>query len=259
MSDEIDLQLHVWRQTGPTAQGKFEDYTKYAKGISTHASFLEFLDVVNERMVAEDEAPIVFDHDCREGICGSCGTVINGIPHGHQPKTTTCQLHMRMFSNGDEVWVEPFRAGSFPIVRDLMIDRSSFETIVQAGGFISIRTGSAPDANEIPIPKGIADEAMDAAACIGCGACVAACPNASANLFLAAKVAHLNMLPQGQAERYRRVREMVKAHDEAGFGACTNHGECEAACPKGISVGFIAKMNRDMLVATITGRDGNLV
>ena len=259
MADEIDLKLHVWRQAGPDAPGKFEDYTKYAKGISTHASFLEFLDVVNERLVEDDIRPVVFDHDCREGICGCCGSVINGIPHGHQKQTTTCQLHMRMFENGAEVWVEPFRAGAFPLVKDLMVDRRSFDTIVQAGGFISVRTGSAPDANEIPIPKSISDQAMDAAACIGCGACVAACPNASASLFLAAKVAHMNLLPQGQPERYRRVREMVKAHDDAGFGGCTNHYECEAACPKGISVEFIARMNREWLVANLTGKDGQLI
>lgn len=259
MAEEINLKLHVWRQKGPEDAGSFVDYSKYAKGISTHASFLEMLDVVNELMVEDGEMPIVFDHDCREGICGCCGTVINGLPHGHQPKTTTCQLHMRMFDDGSEVWVEPFRADAFPIVKDLMVDRKRFDTIVQAGGYISIRTGSAPDANEIPVPKKISDTAFDAATCIGCGACVAACPNASANLFVAAKVAHLNMLPQGQAERYRRARAMVDAHDEAGFGSCTNHRECEAACPKGISTDFIAKLNRELLWATVTGKDGELV
>ncbi len=259
MADTIDLRLHVWRQEGPDAQGKFEDYTKYAKGISTHASFLEMLDVVNERMVADGTRPIVFDHDCREGICGACGCVINGIPHGPQPLTTTCQLHMRMFQSGAEIWIEPWRAAAFPIVKDLMVDRSAFDSIIQAGGYVSIRTGSAPDANEIPIPKAISDKAFDAATCIGCGACVAACPNASASLFTAAKIAHLNMLPQGQAERYRRAREMVAAHDEAGFGSCTNHYECEAACPKGISTDFIAKMNRELLLATLSGKDGDMV
>jgi succinate dehydrogenase / fumarate reductase iron-sulfur subunit len=259
VAEEIDLKLHVWRQDGPDAPGKFEDYSKYAKGISTHASFLEMLDVVNERLADDGVAPIVFDHDCREGICGSCGAVINGLPHGPQKLTTTCQLHMRQFSSGDEVWVEPFRAAAFPVVKDLMVNRKSFDSIIRAGGYITIRTGSAPDANEIPIPKEISDSAFDAATCIGCGACVAACPNASASLFLAAKVAHLNMLPQGQPERYKRVRDMVEAHDEAGFGSCTNHYECEAACPKGISVNFIARMNREMLMATITGKDGKLV
>ncbi len=260
MSDDtIDLKLFVWRQEGPDAPGDFQDYSKYAKGVSTHASFLEMLDLVNERMSADGERPIVFDHDCREGICGCCGAVINGIPHGPQKQTTTCQLHMRQFENGAEIYVEPFRAGAFPIVKDLMVDRSSFDDIIQAGGFISVRTGSAPDANEIPIPKESADASMDAATCIGCGACVAACPNASASLFTAAKLAHLNMLPQGQAERYKRTRLMIQAHDDAGFGGCTNHRECEAACPKGISTDFIARANRDLLVATVTGKDGRLV
>lgn len=259
MADSIDIKLHVWRQDGPDAPGEFQDYSKYAKDVSTHASFLEMLDLVNERMSADGERPIVFDHDCREGICGACGAVINGVPHGPQKQTTTCQLHMRQFSNGAEVWVEPFRAGAFPVLKDLMVDRQAFDDIIQAGGYISVRTGSAPDANEIPVPKEIADTAMDAATCIGCGACVAACPNASASLFTAAKVSHLNMLPQGQAERYKRVRLMVQTHDDAGFGGCTNHRECEAACPKGISTDFIAKMNRDLLVATVSGKDGDLV
>jgi len=259
MSNEIDLKLHVWRQDSEDAPGKFEDYSSYAKGINTHASFLEMLDVVNERLVDENIRPITFDHDCREGICGACGAVVNGVPHGHRKQTTTCQLHMREFSDGAEVWVEPFRAGAFPIIQDLMVDRTKFDTIVQAGGYISVRTGSAPDANEIPIPKKISDTAMDAATCIGCGACVAACPNASASLFLSAKISHLNMLPQGQPERYRRARHMVEAHDDAGFGGCTNHRECEAACPKGISTDFIARMNRELMVALVTGKDGKLV
>ncbi|MEZ4339261.1 MAG: succinate dehydrogenase/fumarate reductase iron-sulfur subunit [Sandaracinaceae bacterium] len=260
MSDEtIDLKLHVWRQSGPSDGGGFQDYSKHAKGISTHASFLEMLDVINERLVAEGERPIAFDHDCREGICGMCGLVINGVPHGHRNLTTTCQLHMREFQNGQEVYIEPFRAGAFPVIRDLMVDRTAFDTIIQAGGYVSVRTGSAPDANEIPIPKQISDRAFDAATCIGCGACVAACPNASGSLFLSAKLAHLNLLPQGQAERYRRTRSMVKAHDDAGFGGCTNHKECEAACPKGISTDFIARMNRDVLVASLTDKDGDLV
>lgn len=258
MSDEISVQLHVWRQEGPDEAGKFEDYTEYAEGISTHASFLEMLDIVNARMVEDDVRPIAFDHDCREGICGACGAVVNGIPHGHRLRTTVCQLHMREFEDGSEIWVEPFRAGAFPIIRDLMVARAPLDAIIEAGGYISIRTGSASDANEMPIPKSIADRAMDAATCIGCGACVAACPNASANLFLAAKISHLSLLPQGQAERYKRTRDMVRAHDDAGFGGCTNYRECEAACPKGISTDFIAHMNRELLVAIVTGKDGKL-
>ncbi|MGF1464863.1 MAG: succinate dehydrogenase/fumarate reductase iron-sulfur subunit [Sandaracinaceae bacterium] len=252
----MDIRLHVWRQASNDESGTFEDYSKYATGISTHASFLEMLDIVNERLLDDDIEPVTFDHDCREGICGSCGVVINGIPHGHRAGTTTCQLHMRMFENNAEVWLEPFRAKAFPVVKDLLVDRTAFEDMIQAGGYISVRTGSAPDANELPVAKQVADSAFDAAACIGCGACVAACPNASAMLFLSAKVAHLNALPQGQPERYRRVREMVRQHDEAGFGACTNHRECQAACPKGISVDYIARMNRDLLVATVSGADG---
>ena len=258
MAETIDIKLHVWRQEGPDQPGDFRDYSRFAKDVSTHASFLEMLDLVNERMAAEGERPIVFDHDCREGICGSCGCVINGVAHGPQKLTTTCQLHMRQFKNGAEIWVEPFRAGSFPVVRDLLVDRGAFDDIIRAGGFISVRTGSAPDANEVPIPKEIADTAFDAATCIGCGACVAACPNASAMLFTSSKIAHLNLLPQGQPERYKRTRLMIQAHDDAGFGSCTNHGECEAACPKGISMNFIAKANRDLLKATLTGKDGDM-
>ena len=259
MAETIDLKLHVWRQEGADQPGRFEDYSKYAKEISTHASFLEMLDVVNERLLADGIRPIAFDHDCREGICGACGCVINGVPHGPQRLTTTCQLHMRMFENGAEVWVEPFRAAAFPVIKDLMVDRSALDKIIEAGGYISVRTGSAPDANSIPVPKELADKAFDAATCIGCGACVAACPNASASLFTAAKIAHLNLLPQGQPERYKRVRQMVARHDELGFGSCTNHFECEAACPKGISVDFIAKMNRELLLATLTGKDGRMI
>ncbi|MBZ0118924.1 MAG: succinate dehydrogenase/fumarate reductase iron-sulfur subunit [Sandaracinaceae bacterium] len=254
----MDIKLHVWRQDGPEAQGRFEDLTQYASKISTHASFLEMLDVVNERLVDDGKRPVAFDHDCREGICGMCGCVINGRPHGHQPKTTTCQLHMRMFSNGQEVWIEPFRATAFPVLRDLIVDRTAFDKIIQAGGYVSVRTGAAPDANAIPIPKDVAERAMDAAACIGCAACVAACPNASASLFLSAKVAHLNLLPQGQPERYRRAREMVAMHDAVGFGGCTNHKECEAACPKGIDVKFIAQLNRELLAAALSGKDGKI-
>ncbi|MBX3181348.1 MAG: succinate dehydrogenase/fumarate reductase iron-sulfur subunit [Polyangiaceae bacterium] len=248
----INLTLHVWRQSGPNDPGGFKDYQ--AKGISTHASFLEMLDVVNEELAARGEEPIAFDHDCREGICGMCGMVVNGRPHGPQVETTTCQLHMRQFKDGDEVWIEPWRARSFPVIKDLVVDRSAFDRIIAAGGYISARTGSPRDANEIPIPKEASDLAFEAAACIGCGACVAACPNASAALFTAAKLAHLSLLPQGEPEQQDRVRKMVSQMDAEGFGHCTNHFECMAACPKGISVDYIAKMNRDFLKAMITAR-----
>ncbi len=243
----LNLKLKVWRQNGPHEEGHFATYD--ADDITTHMSFLEMLDVVNERLIGKGEDPITFDHDCREGICGACSMVINGVPHGPRKATTACQLHMREFSNGAEIWIEPWRAKAFPIVKDLMVDRGAFDRIIAAGGYISIRSGSAPDANEIPVPKEQADLAMDAAACIGCGACVAACPNASGSLFTAAKVAHLALLPQGQSERYERVKRMVAQHDAEGFGACTNHNECEAACPKEISVNNIARMNRDLLRA----------
>jgi succinate dehydrogenase / fumarate reductase iron-sulfur subunit len=250
---EIDLTLHVWRQSGPDKPGAFVRYE--AKGVSTHMSFLELLDVVNEGLVEKGEEPIAFDHDCREGICGACGVVINGSAHGPRPATTTCQLHVREFQNGAELWIEPWRAKAFPILRDLVVDRSAFDRIIQSGGYVSVRTGSAPEANEIPIPKATADLAMDAAACIGCGACVAACPNASASLFVAAKVSHLALLPQGQAERFDRVRKMVAQHDAEGFGACSNHRECEAVCPKEISIAFIARMNRDFVKSMIVSRE----
>jgi succinate dehydrogenase / fumarate reductase iron-sulfur subunit len=243
----MDLTLHVWRQAGPDVSGRFETYD--AKGVSEHASFLEMLDLVNESLTREGKEPIAFEHDCREGICGSCGMMINGVPHGPKTMVATCQLHMRSFQDGDEVWIEPFRATSFPLIRDLVVDRSAFDRIIDAGGFISVRTGSAQDANAVPIRKHDADLAMDAAACIGCGACVAACPNASAMLFTSAKVSHLGMLPQGQPERYTRVLDMVAQHDTEGFGSCTNHGACQEACPKGISVDFIARLNRDLVVA----------
>lgn len=243
------LILHVWRQAGPDGSGRFVRYE--TDDVSPDMSFLELLDVLNERLIVIKEEPIAFDHDCREGICGSCGVVINGRPHGPQRATTACQLHLRRFRDGDALWVEPWRARAFPVVKDLVVDRSAFDRIVQAGGFITARTGSAPDANALLVPKRDADRAMDAAACIGCGACVAACPNASATLFVAAKVSHLGTLPQGQPERYERVVRMVDAMDEAGFGACTNHGECMAACPKEISVDFIAQLNRDVLKATL--------
>ena len=248
-NDLINLTLHVWRQDGPDAKGRFETFQ--AEDITTHMSFLEMLDVVNEELIEKGEDPIAFDHDCREGICGSCGMVINGVAHGPQTRTTACQLHMRQFQDGDEIWLEPWRAKAFPIIKDLVVDRSAFDRIIQAGGYISIRTGSAPEANELPVAKGDADKAMDAAECIGCGACVAACPNASASLFTAAKVSHLSLVPQGQAERRDRVRKMVAQMDAEGFGSCTNHGSCEAACPKGVSVRWIARMNRDLLRSMI--------
>jgi succinate dehydrogenase / fumarate reductase iron-sulfur subunit len=222
-------------------------------------SFLEMLDVVNERLIGAGEAPIEFDHDCREGICGMCSLVINGSPHGPRRGTTTCQLHMRSFRDGDTITIEPFRAGAFPVLRDLVVDRSALDRIIQAGGFITAPTGSAPDGNAIPIPKPSADLAMDAAQCIGCGACVAACPNASAMLFTAAKVSHMALLPQGQAERSRRVLAMVDTMDDAGFGGCTNFGECEKACPKEISVENIARLNRDWLGATLSDRGASVV
>ena len=215
-------------------------------------SFLEMLDVVNERLTAKGEDPIAFDHDCREGICGMCGVVINGAPHGPKKATTTCQLHMRSFKDGDSITIEPWRAGAFPVLRDLVVDRSAFDRIISAGGYISANVGSAQDANALPVRKENAELAMDAAACIGCGACVAACPNASAMLFTAAKVSHLALLPQGQPERDERVRRMVAQMDEEGFGGCTNHGECESACPKGIQVSNIARLNRDFLKASLT-------
>jgi succinate dehydrogenase / fumarate reductase iron-sulfur subunit len=226
-----------------------------ARDISPDMSFLEMLDVVNERLVEAGQTPIAFDHDCREGICGSCGMMINGIPHGPERGTATCQLHMRKFRDGDHVTIEPWRAASFPLVRDLIVDRSALDLIIQAGGFVSVSTGSAPDGNAIPVPKDNAELAMDAAACIGCGACVAACPNASAMLFTGAKVSQMALLPQGQPERYLRVRKMVAAMDDAGFGNCTNHGECEAACPKGIKLDVIARMNRDYLKAILMGAE----
>lgn len=247
----MDLTLHVWRQSGGAASGRFESYE--ATDISPDYSFLELLDIVNERLTREGGEPIAFDSDCREGICGACGMVINGVPHGPQELTTACQLHMRQFSDGDEIWVEPWRADAFPVVKDLVVDRTAFDRIIESGGYVSIRTGSAPEANSIPVPKPAADRAFDAATCIGCGACVAACPNASAMLFTASKVAHLALLPQGQPERYERVVRMVDTHDEEGFGNCTNHGACEIACPKGISVDFIARLNQDMVKATFFG------
>jgi succinate dehydrogenase / fumarate reductase, iron-sulfur subunit len=247
----MDFTLHVWRQPGARERGGFVVYP--ARGISPDMSFLDMLDVVNEEITGGGGEPIAFEHDCREGICGSCGMMINGVPHGPQRMTAACQLHMRSFSDGDEIWIEPFRAEAFPVMKDLVVDRSSFDRIIDAGGYISVRTGSAPDANTVPVPKRDADRAFDAAACIGCGACVAACPNASAMLFTAAKAAHLALMPQGQPERMERALTMVAAHDDEGFGNCTNHGACEEVCPKGISVDYITRLNRDYLKATLLG------
>jgi len=248
----IDLTLHVWRQASREAPGEFVSYA--ARGISEHSSFLEMLDVVNERLTREGKEPIAFDHDCREGICGSCSMMINGEAHGPQKGTATCQLHMRKFKSGDEIWIEPWRSRAFPVLRDLCVDRSAFDRIIAAGGFITANTGGAQDANAVLVPKSRADIAMDAAACIGCGACVAACPNGSASLFTAAKITHLAMLPQGQPERYRRVEAMVARMDAEGFGGCTLHGECQEACPKEISIDVITRMNRDYIEAQFATR-----
>ncbi len=245
----MNLTLHVWRQRNRGVAGRFVQYE--AKSINEHMSFLEMLDVVNEELIEKGEEPIAFEHDCREGICGSCGMMINGIPHGPRRGTATCQLHMRFFKDGDTIWLEPWRAKAFPVVKDLIVDRRALDCIISAGGFITAPTGSPQDANNILVAKEDSDLAMDAAACIGCGACVAACPNASAMLFTAAKVSHLGLFPQGQPERYRRVVDMVAAMDGAGFGNCTNIGECEAACPKEISIRFIARLNRDLIKAQV--------
>ncbi len=247
----MNLTLKVWRQKNSKTPGRFVQYQ--ARNVSPDMSFLEMLDVVNEDLISRGEAPIAFDSDCREGICGTCALVINGIPHGGRKGTAVCQLHMRHFRDGARIVIEPWRCSAFPLIKDLVVDRSAFDAIIQAGGFISVSTGQAPEANSISVPKTDADLAMDAAACIGCGACVAACKNASAMLFVAAKNAHLGTLPQGQAERYRRAFKMVKAMDDAGFGSCTNTNSCEAVCPKEISVQFIARLNRDYLVAALKG------
>ena len=245
------ISLRVWRQRDAASAGALATYN--VTDISPDMSFLEMLDIVNERLAAEGEEPIAFDHDCREGICGSCGVMINGQAHGPQRGTATCQLHMRKFSDGDTIVVEPWRAAAFPVIKDLVVDRSAFDEIIAAGGFISVPTGSAPEANLTPVPYDSAESAMDAAACIGCGACVAVCPNSAAQLFTSAKIAHLNLLPQGQPERWIRVDAMVDTM-EAFFGSCTNHGECEAACPKNISIDFIAQMNRDYALAKFKNR-----
>jgi succinate dehydrogenase / fumarate reductase, iron-sulfur subunit len=243
----MKLTLKVWRQEGPDRPGRLQQIE--ADGITPDMSFLEMLDVVNERLTLKGDRPISFDHDCREGICGSCGVVINGVPHGPRAQTTTCQLHMRSFKDGDTLVIEPFRAKPFRVLRDLVVDRSALDRIIAAGGFVSASTGSAPDGNAIPVGKPKSDAAMDAAACIGCGACIAACPNASAMLFTGAKISHLGLLPQGQPERWERAERMVNAMDKEGFGHCTVVGECEAVCPKGIQLNVIAQMNRDRIGA----------
>ncbi len=247
----MHLTVKVWRQTGPDDTGRLE--THQVDGVSADMSFLEMLDLLNEQLISEGAEPVAFDHDCREGICGSCGVMINGQAHGPQLGTATCQLHMRKFRDGDTIVVEPWRARAFPVIKDLVVDRTAFDRIIETGGYITAPTGSAPDANLVPVPKDVADTAFDAAACIGCGACVAACPNSAAQLFTAAKVAHLNLLPQGQAERWIRTEAMVEEM-ETFFGSCTNHGECEKACPKSISIDFIALMNRDYLKAKRVNR-----
>ncbi len=253
MSDKkMTINLKIWRQKGPKEKGEFMDYQ--AQNVSEHMSFLEMLDVMNEDLVRQGKEAVEFDHDCREGICGTCSLVINGNPHGPDRATTTCQLHMRRFKDGDKVTVEPFRAKSFPIIKDLVVDRSAFDRIQRAGGFVTANTGTAPDGNAIPVPKAKADLAFAAATCIGCGACVASCKNASASLFVSAKIAHLARLPQGQAEREERARGMVAQMDAEGFGACTNAGACSAACPVEISLENIALMNRDFLKASIKER-----
>ncbi len=251
MEKTLNLKLKIWRQKNSESKGKIVDYN--VKDISTEMSFLEMLDVLNEELTAKGGEPVEFDSDCREGICGTCSLVINGVPHGGMKGTTVCQLHMRNFKDGQTIYIEPWRAKAFPVVKDLVVDRSAFDRIMSAGGFISIKTGSAPDANSIPVPKKDSDFAFDMAACIGCGACVAACPNASASLFVGAKVSQLASLPQGKVEAKRRVYNMVSQMDQEMFGACTNHGECEAVCPKEISITAIAKMRREYLKASVKG------
>lgn len=251
MAEKMTIHLKVWRQAGPDEKGAFKDYT--VEDANSEMSFLELLDVLNEQLVRANEIPIEFDNDCREGICGACGVVVDGTAHGPEKRTATCQLHMRHFRDGNRIVVEPWRAAAFPIVKDLVVDRSALDRIVEAGGYVSVNTGSASDANTLPIEKEKSDEAFDYAACIGCGACVAACPNASASLFTAAKIAHLSLLPQGDPERVARVRNMVDQMSEEGFGDCSNHAECEAVCPKGISISSIAIMRREFARALRRG------
>ncbi len=246
----MTIHLKVWRQAGPDVPGRFVDYT--VEEANPDMSVLELLDVLNEQLIRRGEDPVEFDSDCREGICGSCGVVINGVAHGPQQKTSSCQLHLRHYHDGDQVIVEPWRATAFPVVKDLVVDRSAFDRIVAAGGYVSVHTGGAPDANALPVAKEVADQAMDFAACIGCGACVAACPNSSASLFTGAKIAHLALLPQGAPERHRRVLNMVAQMEEEGFGDCSNHGECEAVCPAGISIAAIARMRREYVKAVLS-------
>lgn len=250
MSDTMTVHLKVWRQAGPDATGSFEDYT--VADANEHMSFLELLDVLNEDLMEKGDLPVEFDHDCREGICGCCGVVVNGIAHGPWKKTAVCQLHMRHYKDGDTIVIEPWRAKAFPIIRDLVIDRSAFDRIIAAGGYVSVSTGNAPDANAVLVPKKDADLAMDYASCIGCGACVAACPNASASLFTAAKIGQLALLPQGDPERTRRVTAMVDQMQDEGFGNCSNHAECEAVCPKGISISSIALMRREYMKSLVS-------
>ena len=246
----MTVTLKVWRQANATAPGRMETYA--ARNVHPDMSFLEMLDVVNDDLIREGQDPIAFDSDCREGICGSCGLVIDGIPHGPDPGATTCQVHMRRFNSGDTITIEPFRAKAFPVLKDLVVDRSAFDRIIAAGGYVSMNVGGAPDGNTLPIPKDVADLAMDNAQCIGCGACVAACKNAAAHLFTSAKISHLGLLPQGEPERLRRAERMVMRMDDEGFGSCSNEGECEAVCPKGISISSIARMNRDFMKAAIS-------
>jgi succinate dehydrogenase / fumarate reductase iron-sulfur subunit len=248
----VRFTLRVWRQKGPESKGAMVGYT--LDDISPDASFLEMLDVLNEKLIADGEEPVAFDHDCREGICGMCSLVINGTPHGPEQGTTTCLLHMRTFRDGEVIDVEPWRAKAFPVVKDLVVDRSAFDRIIQSGGYVTAPTGTAPEAHSVPVPKPDADRAFEAAECIGCGACVAACPNGSAALFLGAKVTHLGLMPQGRPERWDRVVGMLEAHDDAGFGGCTNTGECTVACPKGIPLDVIGNLNRDWLRATVGGK-----
>lgn len=252
MAKSMKITVRVWRQTGPDAPGHLEEHL--VPNVGPDMSFLEMLDVLNEHLIETGKTPIAFDHDCREGICGACSMVINGSPHGPRKATTTCQLHMREFDDGDVITIEPWRAKAFPIVKDLVVDRGSFDRIISSGGFVSVNTGGAPDANAIPIGKTDADEAFDYAACIGCGACVAACPNASAMLFVGAKVAHLAKMPQGQVERGKRVLNMIQTMDNEGFGSCTNHGECSASCPKEINLDAIATLNREFMRASLFGK-----
>ena len=247
----MNLTLKIWRQKNAQDAGRVETYP--VQNISSHMSFLEMLDVLNEKLISEGKDPVAFDHDCREGICGTCGMMINGRPHGPMKATTTCQLHMRSFKDGDTIVIEPFRAKAFPVIKDLVVDRTSFDRIIQSGGFISANTGSAPEANSMPVAKTVSDEAMNAAACIGCGGCVAACPNAAAMLFTGAKISHLGLLPQGQPERWERAQKMVETMDAQGFGHCTNAAECTDACPKEIPIEMIARMNRDYIASTVKG------